>query len=154
MSLDSLKAQLLSEKDQELQTLTHQHSTQLSSLIAKLADKNSQLQNTLEELNTFKDKLFKEEQGLGSAISQIDQLKANLKQCQSSLLTSQRECADVKTENAQLKSTVEALQRKSKEGESAHTEEIRRTKTDLTAQLEATWKERIRSDVHTIHAYT
>ncbi len=143
-SLDTLKLHLLSQKDQELQQLNDLHSSKISELEAELANKSSDLEQVLEELNSLKDKLCKEEKGLGSANSAIDELRSHLTQCQSTLLASQRECADVKTGNAQLKSTMESLQRQKVEAERAHWEELRKTRADLTAQLEAAWKERVK----------
>lgn len=144
LSLNAIRQQLLAENDQELQQINDLYASKLSKLETELMNKTLELEQALEQLKSLNNKLLREEQGLGSATSTIDELRAGLVQCQSSLLTSQQQCAGVATQNAQLKSTVESLQRQSVENERTNCEKLKRCKTDLTAQLEATWMERIK----------
>ncbi len=144
LSLDAIRRQLLSEKDLELQQLNDLYTSKLSKLEAELTNKTLELAQALEQLKSLNDILLREKQGLGSATSTIDELRAGLVQCQSSLLTSQQQFADVTTENAQLRSTMESLQRQKVESEKTRCEELKRCKMDLTTQLEAVWMERIK----------
>lgn len=144
VALNELKQEILSQKEDEVQTLQSLHASELSKLRSDLSDKTSQLDLALEEVKRLKNELDKGEKGLGSATSQIDRLRDELNQAQSSLLASQRHCEQSMTENAQLKTTVESLRRQKKELDQGHIEELKKTRADLTAELETVWKERVK----------
>ena len=144
MVLGELKQEILSQKEDEIQILQELHASEVSKLRSELSDKTSRLDLALEELKRLKSDLLKGEKGLGSATSQIDKLREELNQAQSSLLASQRHCEQSMTENAQLKTTVESLKRQKKELNRGHVEELKKTRADLTAELEAVWKERVK----------
>ena len=144
MVLGELKQEILSQKEDEIQILQGLYASEVSKLRSELSDKTSRLDLALEELKRLKSDLLKGEKGLGSATSQIDKLREELKQAQSGLLASQRHCEQSMTENAQLKTTVESLKRQKKELNRGHVEELKKTRADLTAELEAVWKERVK----------
>lgn len=144
MALNELKQQIITQKEDEMQTLQSLYSSELSKLRAELSDKTSELDLTLEELKRLKSELLKGEKGLGSATSQIDKLREELNRTHSDLLASQRHYEQAATENAQLKATVESLKRQKKELDRGHIEEMKKMRTDLTAELEAIWKERMK----------
>lgn len=144
MALKELEQQFLSQKETEVQNLESLHESVLSRLREELSDKSSQLALALEELKQLKIQLLKEEKGLGSATSQVNMLRLEFNQMQSNLLASQKHCEEAVLENGQLKVTLESLRRQMKDLDRGHVEELKRTRVNLTAEIEAIWKERVK----------
>ena len=164
-ALEELRKKLASQYDEERWKLSETHLAEISKLNTLLTDKSTELGIAMEELKRLRSAVTRSEQGLGSATGQVEKLRSQLGQIQGELTSTRTQLEGSKRENDQLKVMpksaqlaiivccvyvylfkvmLDSVRQQHKDMEKAHHEEIKRTKDELTQQLEERWKERLK----------
>ena len=162
-ALEELRKKLASQYDEERWKLSETHLGEISKLNALLTDKSAELDIATEELKRLRSAVAESEQGLGSATGQVEKLRRQLGQLQGEISSTKTQLEGSKRENDQLKVwnilykcpvvncicvylkvMLESLKQQHREMEKSHCEELKRTKDELTQQLEEKWKERLK----------
>ena len=90
-ALDELRAQMESDKEEELKKLKQKLEDEKNQLQSVLSDKTSELDIAREQLKRLEYELAKKEQGMGSVASSLEKLREELMSVQGELAVAQRE---------------------------------------------------------------